>query len=327
MKEKLAAQQAQLALIETAEKELKQANEALSVNRQKLVAIGQPDFAYKEARREWAELYKERADLIEERCVELTELSDGVIRATLRRGAGIEAVKESLTDIYTGTRVRGAKIDALCGQVADAADSVAEWNKIMDELESLAVLETQDGKMVRLPPTPTLTGVGFTKDELERLAIQLKLDAWLSLSLVELVDEPTFEYRLGEVDYIAFADASAGQQATALLRVLLNQTGPPLIIDQPEEDLDNPVIFEIVRQLWDAKQRRQIIFSSHNANIVVNGDADLVVCCANRKAGDQTGGIIKCQGAIDVPAINQEITAVMEGGKEAFRLRKEKYGF
>jgi chromosome segregation protein len=327
IKEKLTAQQAQLALIETAENELKQANEAISVNRQKLVAIGQPDVAYKKSRQEWAALYKERADLIQERCAELTKLSDGVIKATLRRGAGIEAVNKSLTDLYTGTRVRGAKIDALCRQIADAADSVAEWNNIQNELESLAVLEAQDGKMVRLPATPTLTGVGFTKDELERLAIQLKLDAWLSLSLVELVDEPTFEYRLGEVDYIAFADASAGQQATALLRVLLNQAGPPLIIDQPEEDLDNPVIFEIVRQLWEAKQRRQIIFSSHNANIVVNGDADLVVCCANRKAGDQTGGIIKCQGAIDVPAINHEITAVMEGGKEAFRLRKEKYGF
>ena len=70
---------------------------------------------------------------------------------------------------------------------------------------------------------------------------------------MELLDEPKFEYRLGEVDYIAFADASAGQQATALLRVLLNQSGPPLVIDQPEEDLDNPVILDIVHQLWAAK--------------------------------------------------------------------------
>ena len=327
IKEKLTAQQAQLALIETAEAELKKANESITINRQKVVTIGNPDADYHKARDEWAALYKERADLIEERCAELTELSDGVIRATLRRGAGIEAVNKALTDLYTGTRVRGAKIDALCRHIADAQDSVAEWNKVLDEFEALAILEAQDGKIIRLPGTPILGSTGFTKDELERLAGQMKLDTWLGLSLVELVDEPIFEYRLGEVDYIAFSDASAGQQATALLRALLNQAGPPLIIDQPEEDLDNPVIFEIVRQLWEAKQRRQIIFSSHNANIVVNGDADLVVCCANRKAGDQTGGIIKCQGAIDVPAINLEITAVMEGGKEAFRLRKEKYGF
>jgi len=327
IKTKLAAQQQQVTQIEQTESELKGLNDALSGNRQKLIAIGIPETGYKAARAEWAQLYRDRADLIESRCNELTALSDGVIRASLRRGAGTVAANEKLTAECVGTRIRGRKIEELCEQIAAAADSVAEWNTVLDELESLALLESQDGKMVKLPSTPALSRVGFTKDELERIAGQLKIDAWLTLSLVELVDEPKFEYRLGEVDYIAFTDASAGQQATALLRVLLNQAGPPLIIDQPEEDLDNPVILDIVHQLWVAKQRRQIIFTSHNANIVVNGDADLVVCCGYRKAGDQTGGTIKCQGAIDIATINQEITAVMEGGKEAFGLRKAKYGF
>ena len=57
--------------------------------------------------------------------------------------------------------------------------------------------------MVRLPSTPVLSRVGFTKDELERIAGKLKIDAWLMLSLVELLDEPKFEYRLGEVDFIS----------------------------------------------------------------------------------------------------------------------------
>ena len=109
--------------------------------------------------------------------------------------------------------------------------------------------------------------------------------------------------------------------------MLLNQEGPPLIIDQPEEDLDNPVILEIVREIWNAKTKRQLIFSSHNANIVVNGDADLVVCCDYRTAGDHSGGRIKSRGAIDIPEVRADITTVMEGGQEAFRLRKEKYGF
>jgi type III restriction enzyme len=153
------------------------------------------------------------------------------------------------------------------------------------------------------------------------------VEEWVELSLTELSDVPVFEYRQGEMDYIAFSDASAGQQATALLRLLLNQEGPPLIIDQPEEDLDNQVMPEIVQEIWKAKRNRQIIVSSHNANIVVNGDADLVVCCDYRTAGDQSGGRVKCQGAIDVDEINKEITTVMEGGKEAFGLRKAKYGF
>jgi chromosome segregation protein len=138
---------------------------------------------------------------------------------------------------------------------------------------------------------------------------------------------PVFEYRAREGDYIPFRNASAGQQATALLKTLLNQIGPPLIIDQPEEDLDNPVMLEIVQQVWEAKQKRQLIFASHNANLVVNGDAELVAWCDYRTAGDQSRGTIAGEGAIDVPDVRDAIKRIMEGGEAAFNLRKEKYGF
>jgi len=128
-------------------------------------------------------------------------------------------------------------------------------------------------------------------------------------------------------EYIEFTDASAGQQATALLTVLLNQQGAPLIIDQPEDDIDNKLIKNIIEQIWEAKTKRQLIFSSHNANFVVNGDAELVICCDYIKSGDQTGGQIKHAGAIDNAQIKEEITTVTEGGKEAFKLRMKKYGF
>jgi type III restriction enzyme len=59
----------------------------------------------------------------------------------------------------------------------------------------------------------------------------------------------------------------------ALPKALLNQPGPPLIIDQPEEDLNNPVMLQVVGQIWAAKKSRQLILSSHSANLVVNGDA------------------------------------------------------
>jgi type III restriction enzyme len=149
----------------------------------------------------------------------------------------------------------------------------------------------------------------------------------LELSLVEIESEPAFEYQSRENDYIPFKNASAGQQATALLKTLLNEIGPPLIIDQPEEDLDNPVISEIVEQVWIAKQKRQIIFASHNANLVVNGDAELVVWCDYRKAGDQSGGKIVGEGAIDVPLVREAIKKIMEGGEAAFKARRAKYGF
>ncbi|HEY4044415.1 MAG TPA: hypothetical protein VGM32_21580, partial [Rhodopila sp.] len=130
-----------------------------------------------------------------------------------------------------------------------------------------------------------------------------------------------------EAEYIPFSNASAGQQATALLETLLTQGTFPLIIDQPEEDLDNPVMLEIVAKIWQAKQRRQIIFASHNANLVVSGDAELVAWCNYRSMGDQSRGTIGGTGAIDVPEVREAIKKIMEGGEAAFKLRREKYGF
>ena len=87
------------------------------------------------------------------------------------------------------------------------------------------------------------------------------------------------------------------------------------------------IINEIVETLWRAKSHRQIIFASHNANLVVNGDAELVVACDYRTSSAESSGQIKLCGAIDMPEINREITEVMEGGVDAFKLRQQKYGF
>lgn len=147
------------------------------------------------------------------------------------------------------------------------------------------------------------------------------------MALSPVTDHPRFEYQTEENVFIKFASASAGQQATALLRILLAQPGPPLIVDQPEDDLDNEVVQNIVEEIWTAKHHRQLIFASHNANLVVNGDAELVVHCDYRVRGEQSLGEVAGQGAIDLPAIREAITRVMEGGERAFKLRKEKYGF
>lgn len=194
-----------------------------------------------------------------------------------------------------------------------------------DPLESLVLLEPD--AEVKSEQTPTLSRLGLAVADQTRLAPKLTPDGWLDLSLTELADFPEFEYQAKENDYIPFDSASAGQQASALLGTLLSQGGTPLIIDQPEDDLDSATVQQVVAKIWDAKGGRQLIFSSHNANLVVNGDADLVLVCAYLNAGDQSAGHIKQQGAIDVAEVRDEITSVMEGGEKAFRLRMEKYGF
>lgn len=311
------------------EARIKNLKDAIAKLKEDCRGFGLPDTEYHNARDEWISLFRKEAELLENRCRELTKLSDGMIRATLKRGAGVNAVQEKLQAVLEGTGIRSQakKLDDLCKNIMESDCCAEEWQKILGELESLADVDFGAASTPSMPSTPALNAVGFSTSDIEKVARKLNPDTWLELALTELDDVPVFEYRLREDEYVPFANASAGQQATALLHVLLNQQGPPLVIDQPEDDLDNPVILEVVERIWAAKRNRQIIFSSHNANIVVNGDADLVVCCAHRTTGDQSGGKIKCEGAIDVPMVREEITTVMEGGKEAFQMRQDKYGF
>ena len=296
----------------------------LSDEERTLNAAGDP-YAYE--RRQWHELKAERDDLFDAQCKKLTENSDGAIRAHVRRYADASDFVERFREALSGSKVRRERIEALGEAITDADDSSERWAQILAEVEGLALFDPEHESGDRRPNTPVLAGIDFTNNDLDRVAQRLGPEAWLSLSLTDIQSEPVFEYRARESDYISFGNASSGQQATALLKTLLNQLGPPLLIDQPEEDLDNPVMQEIVEQLWSAKQKRQIIFVSHNANLVVNGDAELVAWCEYRKAGDQSGGKIAGEGAIDVPDAREAIKRIMEGGDAAFNLRREKYGF
>ena len=119
---------------------------------------------------------------------------------------------------------------------------------------------------------------------------------------------------------------STGQQCTAILHLLLLDNQDPLIMDQPEDNLDNAFIAErIVQELRIAKTERQFLFATHNANIPVFGDAEWIgVCTASE---DRAEMAVDAQGSIDIPAIRDQVARILEGGKEAFMQRKEKYGF
>jgi len=95
-------------------------------------------------------------------------------------------------------------------------------------------------------------------------------------------------------------------------------------VDQPEGDLDNRVIAELTDKLHAAKQKRQIIVASHNANIVVNGSSELVGHLKVIQSGKRE---FDSAGAIDEPEMCKLIADTMEGGEKAFRDRKDKYGY
>lgn len=290
---------------------------------QQLERLGSPETMATELRKRWLDVHTRRSMALVEQCERLTGLSGGLIRARLRRGSGVLSGLDALRHAFQGSGVRANKIEAFVDALASVSDPGADWHAALDALEILVGSDTEPTQVLSTPRALETFSIG----DLQRLYRHLEADTLIDLHLAPLYDSPSFEYRSKEGEFIRFADASAGQQATALLRVLLSEDGPPLIIDQPEDDLDSQVIQEIVRDIWTAKKRRQLIFSSHNANLVVNGDAELVACFDYRTTGDHSSGQVSVEGAIDVPRVRDAITAVMEGGEKAFRLRKAKYGF
>lgn len=123
-------------------------------------------------------------------------------------------------------------------------------------------------------------------------------------------------------DFLSIGQASAGQRAAAMLAFLLAHGSEPLVLDQPEDDLDNHLIYGlVVQQIRSNKLRRQLIIVTHNPNIVVNGDAELIhVLDFNNQC------FVKQTGSLQDLTMRGEVCQVMEGGKEAFERRYQRLG-
>ncbi|WP_048810027.1 TrlF family AAA-like ATPase [Candidatus Methylacidiphilum infernorum] len=141
-----------------------------------------------------------------------------------------------------------------------------------------------------------------------------RLDLWFPEDLLK-VEYSTSAEGSG---FRAIREGSPGQKTAALLAFLFSYGEEPIILDQPEDDLDNRLIYElIVQQLRTIKRKRQVIVVTHNANIVVNGDAEIVVALATR-GGETHQDIVGC---LQQKAVRDTICAIMEGGREAFEQR------
>lgn len=117
---------------------------------------------------------------------------------------------------------------------------------------------------------------------------------------------------------------SEGQRNTALLSLILAQGTGPIVIDQPEDELDSNYLFsDLVPLLRKSKNHRQLILATHNANLPVNADSEFVY------AFDAHNGRGKCraEGGLDRHGVTSAVLDIMEGSEQAFKRRTEKYHF
>ena len=140
------------------------------------------------------------------------------------------------------------------------------------------------------------------------------------LETVCLQDAPTIRLRVGDTEKDS-AMLSTGQKCTTILPILLLEGGNPLLIDQPEDNLDNRFIFEtVVDNIHKVKSARQLIFVTHNPNIPVLGDASRLFVM------ESDGEHAKAVATGTVDECKDQIVTLLEGGADAFRKRGARYG-
>lgn len=210
-------------------------------------------------------------------------------------------------DIGTPEGEEGMLAELYKNSSLDKSPGVRNFEQKLDELKTgIAKIRSGDESIVR-DHRFALYIQGLPPDNLDRL------DCWFPEDSLEVQYSESESSRFKPVK-----QGSPGQKTAALLAFILSYGQEPLILDQPEDDLDNHLIYDlIVTQLRKIKQKRQVIVVTHNANIVVNGDAENVI--ALDVHGGQTR--IICQGSLQEKKVRDEICRVMEGGKEAFDLR------
>lgn len=202
--------------------------------------------------------------------------------------------KESLVKNLRGTGIRGIRCEKLSNSFIDYAELIEDC--ILNEGEKLfSVLNWQEASKVQE-------------------IILKKFDSLITINTPNKV----------EINYHGkpLSSHSAGQRASALILLIMSQQdNDVIIIDQPEDDMDNQVIYhEIVKEIKKNKHKIQFIFATHNANIPVLGDAERIVRL-NRSEGKYDMEF----GTIDDPKIQKTIVDIMEGGTEAFDKRNSIY--
>jgi chromosome segregation protein len=254
---------------------------------------------FRDARREVWRLRSERANAISDQL-------QGRVRVRVDYKGQHETFLERLASFFQGSGVDRRSLEKLVfGRSAIDGSAIAE--------------------QVRKGASALQEEFGLSQARAQQIYTHLTQDRGRLFELELLVpDDAVLVYlQLNETE-IPLPKLSDGQRATAMLLLLLVQADRLLLVDQPEDDLDNRFIYEdIVRILREQKGERQLLAATHNPNIPVLGNAELIVALE----APESHALIAAQGAIDQRVIQDYVKSVMEGGEDAFRRRAQKYGW
>ena len=260
---------------------------------------------------EWEDVKAEEFRVLERAGKRVTRKLDGRVRVRVEFGGNRESLFQLLRD-------------AIGGRLSEAINTLRQ----SDNLSLSAFVQA-----CRQGTDSLADEFGIFGAQADRLA-QASDAALMQIEELDLPSTTKIELNTaspGETEsWQALDRLSTGQKATAVLLLLLLESDAPLLVDQPEDDLDNRFITErVVPRMREEKRRRQFLFSTHNANIPVLGDAELIVGLSASGEAEEGNAKIAPEhmGSIDARPVRALVEELLEGGEDAFERRRRKYGF
>jgi energy-coupling factor transporter ATP-binding protein EcfA2 len=231
----------------------------------------------------------------------LNKLVGPSIRVSVFRNGQVKKFAASISESLRGSGLRYAEV----------AETLA------NNLSPRALLEAVDDF-----DADTIADVAnITADRAARLLSHLKGCDLGEICTINIEDEVSLQL-LDGTDYKDISDLSTGQRCTVVLPLILSHMNRMLIVDQPEDHIDNAFIAKtLIKVIVSRGGQGQIIFSTHNPNIPVLGNADMVL----HLGSDGRRGFRISSGPLHEPDIVSAISTVMEGGAEAFSKRATFY--
>lgn len=247
-------------------------------------------------------LFERRSEKYEE----ITEQSYDKIRLSIERSADTSRFQNRLDELSTGTSLRKKYM----AQIAAAASPVEFVDSVIQG----------DGTKIAswcdMSQDQASNFIGFLlslEDRREILCLSYDYTA---------EDKPRIEYRKPDGTYAEIARLSVGQKCSALVMIALADQGRTVLMDQPEDSLDVISVYEdVTRTLRSAKDSRQFIVTTHNPNVAVTSDTDMYYVVN----ADAEQGWIETAGAMDIEDLRGRVMRQLEGGPEAYQLRRRKY--
>ena len=253
-----------------------------------------------------ADLKKARENIFKERKKEIRVINkklQGSVRIKIQHEGNIRKFEDYLiNDVLSSGQLRIYKDDRK--KIAQSYHPM-ELAKLLESENIETLVNDTD-----IPADTAIKVIELTKDKIYEIQV------------TKLEDKITIE--LNDNGWKPVNKCSDGQRCTAILSIGMSERNSPLIIDQPEDSLDNAFIYtNVVKVIRKIKSARQLLIATHNANIPVLGDGELILVMTS----NGVNGFVTERGVIDNDKIKTYAQAILEGGKEAFQKRRLKYGF